>query len=109
MSANAVDLTTVTPQMVITETEFNELNRLKALLTALNITNADDLSIGQIIRTRRAIEGLTAKELAEKAGVDRGHLTKVENDEIEIRHATIRKLDTVFGPAFSKAVIGLKK
>jgi len=36
------------------------------------------LSLGQLIRARRKKLGLTAEELAKKAGIDRTYLSKIE-------------------------------
>lgn len=105
MSSTAIDITQIYPTITLTESEYVELNNIKVLLAALGIKNIDTISIGQIIRIRRALEGLTTTELAEKTGLDRGHLAKVENDKTEIRESTITKIELVFGATFSQVLM----
>lgn len=92
--------TQINAQTVISNDEFSDFQRLKAFAIALGL-NAKPLTKGQLIRLRRAQEGLTIAQLAKKARLDRGHLAKIEEDATSVQDSTIDKLEKVFGKEFS--------
>lgn len=56
------------------------------------------------LRIERVRRGLTQEELADKAGVDRGHVSYIERGKRSMMPATASKLVRALGFSFSRAL-----
>lgn len=59
---------------------------------ALRLPSVDDEDIGRRLRDRRIRMGISVRQLAEEAGVDRGRLAKLEAGEANVRDTTVGKV-----------------
>lgn len=107
MSTSAHFKTNEDPNLVIPQSEYNELKKYKSLFSALGIENVEELSVGQLIKMRRALTPLTVEQLAESTGIDRGGLSKIEEGLVKIQLRTLNKFESVFGKAFTSYIINL--
>ena len=55
---------------------------------------AVDTGVGERIRQRRTRMGISVRDLAKKAGVDRGQLAKLESGEARSRATTVALIET---------------
>lgn len=62
--------------------------------------------IGRRIRSLREEKGLTLEAVAEATGFDVGHLSRIENNEVQPQLGTIMKLSKALDGAFSRLVSG---
>lgn len=62
---------------------------MAARVTPLEWAPVNDAETGRRIRERRTRLGMTVKALAERAGVDRGRLAKLEAGDLHVRSTTI--------------------
>lgn len=92
--------TQITSQMVISNDDFSDFQRLKMFAIALGL-NTQLLTKGRAIKLRRTLDGLTITQLSKKARLDRGHLAKIEDDTSIVQENTISKLEKVFGKEFA--------
>ena len=63
----------------------------RAYLDSLGVA---DTEVGKRIQERRTRMGLSAREFAERAGIDRGQLAKIEKGESRPQAATLGQIET---------------
>lgn len=79
--------------------DYNEFHNLKLLSKVLGI-DVKNLSKGHLIKLKRSIADMTLTDLSEEAGMDRGHLRKIESNLTTVQESTIIKLEGAFGTDF---------
>lgn len=52
----------------------------------------ENFKLGKAIKEARIAKGLTQEKLAEKCGMDRHYISKIENDVKEVRISTLQKI-----------------
>ncbi len=52
----------------------------------------ENFKIGALLHEARLEKGLTQEELAEKAGMTKSYISKIENDVKEVRISTLQKI-----------------
>ncbi|GET25507.1 helix-turn-helix domain-containing protein [Prolixibacter sp. NT017] len=52
----------------------------------------EEFKLGVLIRQIRLEKGLTQEQLAERAGTNKGYISKVENDVKDVRLSTLRRI-----------------
>ncbi len=52
----------------------------------------ESFKLGKTIKEARIARGLTQSKLAEKCGIDRHYISKIENDVKEVRFSTLQKI-----------------
>ena len=52
----------------------------------------ENFKLGKAIKEARISKGLTQEKLAEKCGMDRHYISKIENDVKEVRISTLQKI-----------------
>lgn len=67
---------------------------MHAVLTPLELGTVDNKEVGRRIRERRTRLHMTVKELATRAGVDRGRLAKLEAGDPSVRATTIGAVES---------------
>jgi len=88
------------PTILLPQSEYFELMGFKELVEALGIKDINSLSIGDLIKIRRVLEKQTIAQLAQSSGVDRGSLSKIEDNVVAIQQKSIDKLEKPFGSRF---------
>ncbi len=65
----------------------------------------ESTKLGEILRLTRLEQGLTQKQLAEKAGTNRTYVSRVERDAMDASISTLRKIvETGLGGKLELAV-----
>lgn len=108
MSATVKSLTPNEPNVVIPLSEYTALGDFKLLVEALGITDITSLSIGDLVKLRRVLANQSISQLAESSGIDRGSLSKIEDNLVAVQHRSIEKFKKPFGDAFVKYITNLK-
>ncbi len=52
---------------------------------------------GAIIKAKREAMGMSRRELAVKAGLNRSHLGRIERDEVDPRMSTVERIARILG------------
>lgn len=66
--------------------------------------DAEEYRLGFMIQEARKKKGLTQQQLADKIGVNKAYISRVENDLKDVRYSTIRKIVTGLGGELELAI-----
>ncbi len=53
---------------------------------------AEEYRLGLMIQEARKKKGMTQQELADKVGINKAYISRVENDIKDVRYSTLRKI-----------------
>ena len=54
--------------------------------------DAEEYRLGLMIQEARKKKGLTQQQLADKVGINKAYISRVENDIKDVRYSTLRKI-----------------
>ncbi|MBX3295932.1 MAG: helix-turn-helix transcriptional regulator [Acidobacteria bacterium] len=63
-----------------------------------------EFKLGVMIQEARKKKGLTQQQLADKIGVNKAYISRVENDIKDVRYSTLRKIVTGLGGELELAI-----